>query len=250
MKLYHELAPYYFSIENNHRDIVRDVSFIVDLIRGKEHPTLLDLGCGTGEHVSLLSQHGIECTGIDISEEMLATARARFPEGIEFILSDMADIGYEDAFDVVISLFGSFNYLLHDADIHSTLLKIRNALRNDGVGLLEVWNSPPIVKIGEKEVGPVSETSVGDALIARERGFRLRNEAARTVVEVNYRYHITRPDGRKTIRDRHVMRSFTADEITRFLTGAGLTVKKIYANFLSEPYQENSNRMVVLFDRI
>jgi hypothetical protein len=34
-----------------------------------------------------------------------------------------------------------------------------------------------------------------------------------------------------------------------FLDGAGFSVKNIYANFLSEPYEENSNRLVVLFER-
>jgi len=246
MKLYHELAESYFAIEKNHRDIHHDVAFITALLRNKIHATLLDLGCGTGEHLAMLAHAGIRCTGIDISEDMLAAARRRFPS-IEFILSDMSDIECENAFNIVISLFGSFNYLINDSDIESMLLKLRKALKAGGLGVFEIWNSPPILKIKEKGIGPVSMTSHSGAMIKRERGFKLRNDPFKTVVEVNYQYTIDGSGGLKTVRDRHIMRAFATDEITRFLNGAGFTVKNIYANFLSEPYDENSNRMVVLF---
>ncbi|HOT44710.1 MAG TPA: class I SAM-dependent methyltransferase [Spirochaetota bacterium] len=249
MKLYHELAEHYFAIENNHRDIRTDVAFITSLLGSRENPSLLDLGCGSGEHLGLLSRKGIRCTGIDISGDMLAQARERFPEGIEFIRASMADIDYEEAFDIVLSLFGSFNYLIDDAEIDSMLGKIRRALKPGGAGILEVWNSPPIIKIREKDIGPVSTTLHGGSTIRRERGFKLRDDAYKTVVEVNYRYTVDGPGGTKNIRDRHIMRCFTTGEITRFLSAAGLTVISIFANFKSEPYLENSNRMVVLFER-
>ncbi len=245
MKLYHELAEYYFAIEKNHRDISRDASFIAALLGNRKRPALLDLGCGTGEHLALLEREGIRCTGVDISEDMLATARERFP-GIEFVHSDMSDIDYDGAFDIIISLFGSFDYLIEDADIESTLLKIRKALKPDGRGVFEIWNSPPIQKIRNKGIGPVSTTVDKGVLIRRERGFKLRSDPFKTVVEVNYQYTID-GDGLKIVRDRHIMRTFTTDEITRFLAGAGFMVKNIFANFLSEPYDKNSNRMVVVF---
>jgi SAM-dependent methyltransferase len=247
MKLYHELAESYFAIEKNHRDIRRDVSCITALLRGRKHATLLDLGCGTGEHLALLEREGIRCTGVDISEDMIAVAGKRYPN-IEFVRTDMTDIEYDAAFNIVISLFGSFNYLINDADIESMLMKLRKALKTGGVGVFEIWNSQPILKIKEKGIGPVSMTSHNGELIKRERGFKLRNDPFKTVVEVNYQYTIDGV-GHKSIRDRHIMRTFISDEITRFLAGAGFTVKNIYANFLSEPYDENSSRMVVVFVR-
>jgi SAM-dependent methyltransferase len=249
MKLYHELAEWYFDIEKKHRDIHQDVAFIVNLLKKKKAPSLLDLGCGSGEHLALLSKAGVRCTGLDASEEMLVIARQRFPDGIEFIHSDMSDNNHENAFDMVISLFGSFNYLIHDAEIESLLVRARNAMKPGGIGVFEIWNSPPIRKIREKEISPVSTTRHGGTVIRRERGFKLRDDAFKSVVEVNYRYTIQDGGGSRTVRDRHVMRSFTTGEIMGFLARAGFTVKNIYANFLSEPYQENSNRMVVLFAR-
>ena len=249
MKLYHELAESYFAIENNHRDIRHDVAFITGLVRAKDTPSLLDLVCGTGEHLNLLAKAGFRCTGIDISEDMLATARKRFSSKIEFIRMDMADIDYTAEFDMVISLFGSFNYLINDADILAVLKKTLRALKPAGVGIFEIWNTQPIVKIREKDIDLVSVTDFQGSSIKRERGFKLRDDRSKTVVEVNYRYRINGSEGVKTLRDRHIMRSFTPEEISGFLSKAGLTVKQIYSNFLSHPYDENSNRMVVLFSR-
>lgn len=249
MKLYHELARSYFAIENNNRDIRRDVAFITALLKGKRSPALLDLGCGTGEHLALLSREQIRCTGIDSSEEMIAAARERSPHGIEFIHSDMSDLSYENAFDMIISLFGSFNYLINDADIELTLGKVRKAMKAGGIGVFEIWNSPPLRKIREKEVGPVSTTTYDGTVIRRERGFKLRDDAFKSVVEVNYRYTIQDGSGTKTLRDRHVMRPLTAGELMGFLARTGFTVKNIYANFLSNPYEENSSRMVAVFSR-
>jgi ubiquinone/menaquinone biosynthesis C-methylase UbiE len=41
---------------------------------------VVDIGCGTGAHASILARHfGCEISGIDASEEMLAQARAKLP---------------------------------------------------------------------------------------------------------------------------------------------------------------------------
>ena len=249
MKLYHELAEYYFALENNHRDIQQDISFIINLLGLKKDPSLLDLGCGTGEHLDLLRRAGFRCTGIDISDNMLSIARERFPLGIEFTSMNMTDIDYDNEFDMVISLFGSFNYLTHDTHIESLLVKTRKALKPGGLGVFEIWNTPPLIKIKKKDIDLVSVTNYMGAEIKRERGFKLWNNMDKTVVEVNYRYTITGEQETKTMRDRHIMRTFTTDEIRTFLIKAGFAVKKIFSNFLSEQYDENSNRMVIVFMR-
>ncbi len=58
MKLYDELAEYYYAIENNHRNIRDDISLILSVMKDHHNPSLLDLGCGTGEHISELSRRG------------------------------------------------------------------------------------------------------------------------------------------------------------------------------------------------
>lgn len=75
MKLYSELAEYYYFIENNGRNISNDVFFIRNYLPNKIPVYLLDIGCGTGEHCNLLSREAVKCTGIDSSEDMIKIAK-------------------------------------------------------------------------------------------------------------------------------------------------------------------------------
>jgi SAM-dependent methyltransferase len=245
MKLYHQLAEYYFAIENHHRDIADDISLIRSLLHGVKNPSLLDLGCGTGEHLFQLSRLGIRCSGLDSSEDMIKTGLSRYPEKIAFIRTDITDFDYYDDFDIVTSFFGSMNYLVNDGDIDRAFWNIWRALKDDSPALLEIWNSYPIKQIMGKEMSRVSTTYYNGLKIDRQRGFRILPEITdKTVVEVNYRYIITGQGSMDELVDRHVMRSWSLEEIRPFIENNGFVIKNLYANSLREPFQNLSNKML------
>lgn len=73
-------------------------------------PAVLDVGCGQGTQAIMLARRGYEVTGVDISEELLDTARAAAsaePEEVRgrlrFERADLLDLGarYEGRFEVV-----------------------------------------------------------------------------------------------------------------------------------------------------
>ena len=247
MKLYHELAEYYYALEEKHRNIDDDISLIESLLKHKKNPSLLDLGCGTGEHLFKLSKTGIKCTGIDASNSMLRIAKLRFPDSIEFKNEDMRFINFNKKFDLVISLFGSFNYITEDADINKVFKNTWDALKPDGIGLFEIWNSIPILKIKEKPVTKVSKINYRGKEIERERGFKLLNNMNKTLVEVDYNYIISRNEN---IKDRHLMRAFTKDEIADFIIDNGFRICNIFSNTLEEPYNPISNAIVIQFQKV
>ncbi|HOO72068.1 MAG TPA: class I SAM-dependent methyltransferase [Spirochaetota bacterium] len=250
MKLYSELAEYYFAIEKHHRNINDDIIFIKSLIGiNNSDISILDIGCGTGEHLGILSKNGARCVGLDISPEMLAIAQNRFPENISFIQSDMRDFDYYEEFDLVLSLFGSMNYMIEDSDLEQVLWNIWRAMKPGGTGIIEIWHNLPVQKIKKKEPASVSQTKCNDLVIDRKRGFSLLPFQDRTVVEVNYTYDLAGGNVSKIIRDRHIMRSFSKTEITRFLNESGFSVKAIYANFRKELFDQNSARMIIVFTK-
>ena len=77
MKLYSELAEYYFSIEANHREIENDIILIRSYLNGLDQPSILDLGCGTVEHLNSLKKFGVRGVGIDSSSAMLDVAKKK-----------------------------------------------------------------------------------------------------------------------------------------------------------------------------
>ncbi len=249
MKLYRQLAEYYFAIENNHRNIEDDIALIAELLSGRPDPSLLDLGCGTGEHLSLLFRRGVRCTGIDSSAEMLKIARLRFPNGIEFAEKNMLRFDYFEAFNMALSLFGSFNYMIEDGDVDRVFWNTWRALTPGGIGLFEIWNAVPVRRIEKKDMDLVSKTSYEGVVIERRRGFTIHGTRGRTVVDVNYNYTITRGGATETLRDRHVMRAFTIDEISAFITGNGFAIKNLYSNSRKEPYRETSNKILIHFEK-
>lgn len=249
MKLYNELAEYYYSIEKKHRNIRDDVLLIVSLLEGLETASILDIGCGTGEHINRLSKYGYYCIGIDNSEDMLKIARSRFPDSGRFEYASMQEFNYFEEFDMAISLFGSFNYLIDDKDINKVLLNTWKALKPNGIGLFEIWNSFPIDIIQEKPLSHISTTLYNNTLIRRERGFSIIDTPGKTVVEVNYLYKMKMNDIDETVTDRHVMRAFSKKEMDNFLDNNGFVIKNYYSNSNRVIYNEISSRMVIHFKK-
>ncbi|HTA21277.1 MAG TPA: methyltransferase domain-containing protein [Polyangia bacterium] len=75
---------------------------LVELLAPRAGERVLDLGCGTGELTAMIAARGARVTGVDASEEMLATARARAP-GLTFTVADGQALAYDGAFDAVFS---------------------------------------------------------------------------------------------------------------------------------------------------
>jgi SAM-dependent methyltransferase len=68
--------------------------------------TVLDVGCGTGATTVAAAERAERAVGIDISEPMIAAARARGGDA-EFLVADAQTYAFaENAFDHVISRFG------------------------------------------------------------------------------------------------------------------------------------------------
>ena len=50
---------------------------------------VLDVGCGCeGRFLRVLMERGFQCTGLDISKEMITTAKKRYPE-VAFAVGDI-----------------------------------------------------------------------------------------------------------------------------------------------------------------
>jgi len=69
---------------------------VVQAIVGQFPPsTVLDAACGTGRHSQYLASLGHAVTGVDASERMLATARAKVP-GADFCTGDLCQLPVPD----------------------------------------------------------------------------------------------------------------------------------------------------------
>jgi SAM-dependent methyltransferase len=100
--------------------------------------TIVELGCGTGNDAARLAGEGYLVTGVDLSAEAIARARARFGHAVRFLIADMTrPLPFPDgSFDAVMS-----NLALHmfpDSVTRSVFAEVRRLVRPDGLFLFHV----------------------------------------------------------------------------------------------------------------
>lgn len=72
-----------------------------DFVLGLGPSSVLDAGCGTGRVAIELARQGVDVVGVDLDEEMLASARKNGPD-ISFVHASLADVDLSRAFDLVL----------------------------------------------------------------------------------------------------------------------------------------------------
>lgn len=102
-------APYYDDMYPEVEDSV------IDLLarHAGEPPRALELAIGSGRIAVPLQERGVEVTGIDASEEMVAKLRSKPGGGtIEVIMGDFGDVDVEDTFPLIYLTFNTIFALL------------------------------------------------------------------------------------------------------------------------------------------
>jgi ubiquinone/menaquinone biosynthesis C-methylase UbiE len=80
----------------------REKSLILDLTQPRGGERLLDVGCGTGDHLWLFRRKGCDVTGVDPSAPMLDMARQKLGHKADFYLGRAEDLPFsDDEFDIV-----------------------------------------------------------------------------------------------------------------------------------------------------
>lgn len=107
---------------------------VAELIDCEKGSALIDLGCGNGVLTKALQEKGFRVTGMDSSEELLETARGKYPH-IPFIKADATDFSVEEPVDAVFS-----NAVFHwiDREKQADMLAcVYKALRKKGQFVFE-----------------------------------------------------------------------------------------------------------------
>jgi SAM-dependent methyltransferase len=126
-------------------DTENQVEFIIQTLglTGKER--ILDLACGFGRHSLSLARRGFSVVGVDFTKDYIEdankTAKSDFLD-VEFILSDIRDLKYEDEFDVVLNLAdGAIGYLESDEENLIIFDVISRALKSGGKHFMDICNA-------------------------------------------------------------------------------------------------------------
>lgn len=186
--------------------------------------SVLDLGCGTGNHALRLADMGYRVAGVDRSEEMLDIARVKSEEkGLPIALyhGDIKSVAIDQMFDAAILMFAVLGYQTTNNDLIQTLRNVRRHLRVGGLLVFDVWYGPAVLsqKPGER----VSVAEGEDTTIIRLSSGVL--DTLRHVCDVRFKaYKIEKRQLVDEATEVHRMRFFFPQEIAFFLESAGFEV--------------------------
>jgi len=107
---------------------------------------IADVGCGTGATSRMLSDIGMNVVGIDLSPNMIATAR-RLNPGLQFQVGSMTSLDFEDGlFDGICAWYSVIH--IPDELLPRVFAEFHRVLRPDGVALIafQVGDQPRTFK--------------------------------------------------------------------------------------------------------
>lgn len=121
--MYKTYAKYYDQFYER-KNYENETHFLHELLSKHHVHTILDVGCGTGTHLSKLELLNYTCEGIDLNHEMIEIAKMKLRGNVT--QADMTHFNLNKQFDAVISMFAVFNHNITLKDASKTLHQLKN----------------------------------------------------------------------------------------------------------------------------
>ena len=191
--------------------------------------SVLDLGCGTGNHSIRLALRGYDVTGVDVSAQMLSVARRKSAKAqvrIEWIEADVRGAGAGRVFDVGLFMFAVLGYMLPNEDVMAALRSARRQIRKDGLLCFDVWYGPSVLHVRPSE--RARTVSIPGGQLVRIVTSRL--DIRRHACEVHY--HFWRIVGTRVEAEGeevHTVRYFFPMELELMLAQSGFSLASLTA---------------------
>jgi SAM-dependent methyltransferase len=225
--MFNASAEYYDLIYSAFKDYAAEVAEVTALLR-RLNPrchTVLDVGCGTGEHARRLAAEGFLADGIDIEPAFVRIASLKHPTG-RFVEADMSDFHLPHRYDALLCLFSSIGYLRTLDRVTRALACFREHLAPGGVALVEPWFPPGALEPGKRFTHSGESNGVKVSRHSRTEidppGF---GGAGGRLSRLLFDYEINDHGAIRRISEVHELGLFTTEEMIQAFHAAGLDVE-------------------------
>lgn len=206
---YKKLAKYYDAFYYK-KDYIKEVEFLGNFIKSDDE--VIDIGCGTGIHASILEKDNKIVDGLDLNEEMIKIAKTRLKGTL--YKQNMLNIKIDKKYDVIISMFAVINHLNSINELETVLNNFNNILKENGLIILDLHN-------------PSNSGSKTDNINNMKRTMTWNFDKINNIETTEIIYEIDN----EIYKDKHIFKIFTIDEIKETATKVGLEVDNIYENY-------------------
>lgn len=217
----------------------------------REVRSVLDLGCGTGNHAIPLARRGYRVCGVDRAPAMLERARRKAAAvggaELQFVLGDLRTVHLERPFDACILMFATLGYQTTTEDVANALRNVARHLAPGGVLAFDVWNGD--VVLAQRPTERARTISEGSRRLIRESSATL--DVTRQVCDVRVCQRvIVGGEIVEEVKETHPMRYFFPLELEGFLQAAGFQPLAMTSFDVPEqPLDERSWNMLVVARR-
>ncbi|WP_413207375.1 class I SAM-dependent DNA methyltransferase [Rhodospirillum sp. A1_3_36] len=196
---------------------------------------LLDVGCGTGEHIRHLVGYGFEIDGVDIDGSLLALARAKNPD-CRFYRAGMTEFQIPLRYDAILCMFSAVGYVRTADKLRITLANFRSHLTLAGIVILEPWVTPDQAPSGKTTKSIIG---TGGKRIRRSCTFKVDNGMS----VINMKYEVDEGGQVRSFSEEHRLGLFSREEMhaafadlgfrTRYLPPSPLLSRGLYLGQIS-----------------
>ncbi len=212
-----------------------EADFLERVLRLPPAARLLDVPCGNGRHAIELARRGYALTGVDLSAEFIAEARASCPAA-RWLQADMRSLHFPAEFDGAYCFGNSFGFL-SPAEAASFLASVARALPPGARFVLDTGMA------AESILTTLANRwhRLGDIFMLSHA----RYHPSESRLDIDYTFiRGAEVDTRPT--SSYV---FTAGELCRMHASAGLRPLDLLASTNADPYQLGSPRLLLVSEK-
>ncbi|MDQ3548560.1 MAG: methyltransferase domain-containing protein [Chloroflexota bacterium] len=214
---------------------------------------ILELGCGSGRVLTALEETGLELTGIDSSQAMLAIARKSLGSNVRLVDCGMEEIAgcrdlLSDHYWMAFSAINTFLHLPDSAAQLKTLEGLRRVVVQGGLLLLDLMvpEAHYLAGLDGRVAHELSETLPGGDRLDKwaVRTHDLATQTIDTTVFFDTTHVSTGVVSR--VRDRYLTRYIHVFELEHLLERAGWRLISLYGSYDLSLFSSDSERMIAL----
>jgi len=227
------LTLYKHRDEKEARLLVKSILSIIDI---KKEAKVLDLACGAGRYSIEFAKKGFAITAVDLSKNLLDTARKNAEAlnvNIDLIRADLRQFKIETKFDLVLNLFTSFGYFDTDEENFKIFKTAYNHLKEDGFFVFDYFNKIYLEK-----------NLINESVLPFEKGKIIQKRKivdGRVVKDI-----IIQKNGMENVFKESV-KIYGKEELIENLKKLNFNILNIFGSFDKAEFDENlSDRIIII----
>lgn len=248
--MYNSFADFYDSLTENisYKNRAEYFKKLIEKFYG-EAELVLDLACGTGKLSFELEKLGYDVTAIDISQEMLMTAREKaVAQGshILYLCQDMRKIDLYGTMDAVICALDSINHITNGEDVRKTFLRLTNFVSDNGLFIFDVNTLYKHQKILGNNVF-IYETD--DVYCVWQNNLSEEDDSVVDICLDFFENDTEDPDCYYRSQEIFSEKAYSVKQLETWLNEAEFDIKAIYDEDSENPPSDISQRIIIVAQR-